>query len=168
MSIIHEALKKVQSSLQKQTPNDNTNAIVSSMTPESDITPPPKPINWLLIISSIVLIGVGGYFIYQQTNKNMPQIRQLISKAHPAKPLGPLAKITATAPALAPTSSNAATADEFNVQGIMSNNGTTVALINGKIYSIGDSIDGITIADINTNAITLNRDGKEEIIRVRH
>ena len=172
MSIIHEALKKVQLSLRNRpgAPDAAAATIVGSMAPETSApAAAPKSFNWPVILISLVVLGIGGYLVYQQSSK-IPEVRSFIAKVNPIpqRPLGPLAKIPAKTSAAATANTNKQTHDEFSVQGIMSKNGSTVALINGKIYAKGDSIDGIKITNINEEAITLLRDGQEEKIRVRH
>lgn len=171
MSIIHDALKKVQVSLGKK-----TDAVSETLIPESIetapmappvVTEPPKQSHMVTVIIIIVALSAGGYLIYQQRDQFAPQLKKLAAKAAPARPItsGPLAKISTSSQA---PNQNNHSPEELSVQGIMSNNGSAVALINGKIYAQGDFIAGIKITAINTDGITLLKDGKEEKIQVRH
>jgi|GEM_PF-4333777 len=55
----------------------------------------------------------------------------------------------------------------LNIQGIMTNNNHNVVLINNNIYDEGSIFDGIKILKINLDAITIERDGKEESIAIK-
>ena len=53
------------------------------------------------------------------------------------------------------------------MQGILAQGNRTLALINDKIYEEGDEIGNIKIISIESNSITILKDGKEERVRVR-
>ena len=129
-------------------------------------------------------IAVASWFFFPLISRHFPQLKILFnwsaamtktsSIARDHKPSAPLAQIIIP-PAAGPeatTTKNAATPPPrpaiFNIQGIMTNNGSTVALINGKIYEQGDDIGGAKITNIGADTITISRNGTEETIPVRH
>ena len=205
MSIIHEALKKVQANLQGQTqqqPVEHISAVAqpSAITlpvqaPETVPQPPlqapqqplqrptqnKKPSHTLPVLAAMVILCGSLWFIYNQTIRYLPQILQLLPHGFktitlfaPAKNIAPplvnkniqpLAQLTIPA---ATTTNNPAAPTVLNIQGIMANNGTAVALINNKIYEQGAEINGVKILNIGVKAITVLKEGKEETIQIQH
>lgn len=148
MSIIHEALKKVQAR--------GTSAAIPAVPAKPKGSP--LVLMALLIIAATLAAAAYYYFIY---NRPVVVPAATVIAAAPAA-----APATTPVPAIAQT--EVPTSVILNVQGLMTNNGATVALINGKIYEQGSEINGIKILAIEGNSITVLRDGKEETIRVRN
>ena len=118
-----------------------------------------------------------GFYAYQQLAAFFPQLNKTVtSKLTPLIPSNtpkakPLAKIPLNNQNPSNTNKNSnqpLSTSELSIQGIMTNGGQTVALINGKIVEKGDSIEGLKIIDINADEITILQDGKEEKVQVHH
>ncbi len=90
---------------------------------------------------------------------------------HPAKPEPRAILIPAAADPTAETSPSPAASSQasviLNVQGTMTNNGSTVALINDKIYEVGEEINGMKISAITANTITVERNGRTETLPIK-
>ena len=194
MSIIHEALKKVQANLQglksDPTPASNVVPLGEHITPP----PPPRPSqeatavpsvaerpktipvatetpaavtkksqSVLPLILAFAILAAAGWIAYPYIFGKKPELPK-IALPMPQKPPQHLAQVKITPGAESPAS-NAPIV--LNIQGVMENNGRTVALIDDKIYEAGDEIAGIKILSIDVEAITVLRNGTEETIRVR-
>ncbi len=195
MSIIHEALKKVQNSFmrKKQAPEADANGgngggLYAQQPPQPQDAPKkPKTSIFTSIIVLLVVLG-SILYLYKQVVQYLPEIKKTFNipdvklkeiplpsltvkfaktpKPAQVPPSQPLAKVKAD-PNAAVNSSDAAFQNVLNIQGVMTQGGVTVALINDKIYEAGDEVSGIKILSITSNAITLLRSGKEETIKVR-
>jgi len=165
MSIIHEALRKVQANLQKQPQPVTKPASVAGAPPA---VPAPVPVQVkrspriLILLASGIIFAAAAYFIYTQYYSQI-KIHVIVPAAHTAAQLLPQKTVV---PVQHPVVD--APADALTVQGIMTNNGSTVALINGSIYEKGDEINGVKIIGITADAVTISRDGKEESIQIKH
>jgi hypothetical protein len=166
MSIIHDALKKVQN----ETP------------PEVETLPPKKnkikPV-LALICAIVIILGSLGFF-YKQWHVYFPTVKKsakspenLVPLARlivnppkpPPKPLGP------SSPTELPAIPNTADPDAFvtlNIHGVMSDGPNNVVLINDQVYQEGDEVDGVKIVKISLDSITVINNGKEETIRVKN
>lgn len=189
MSIIHEALKKVQLSLQKPA-EDPVEQLPSNPYTAAPIVQPPQekaveekesksvPHSGLLagLLAVMAILIVVVCLVYQP-QQYAPQIAHWVSKQtyrlqslspfHKDGPQ-PIAMITpATAKAHGKLQSAITSSAALNVEGIMANNGSAVALINGKIYEAGDEIGGTQLVSIDENSITILKDGKTETIQLR-
>lgn len=167
MSIIHEALKKVQANLQKQPVSEEVTVSASAPlrdAPDAPVSTKKQSGPFMTVAAVIFLVG-ALWFSYTQVLKYFPRIKTVQLSAFKPQPR-PLAKVTATSTNAASPSDPASST--LNIQGIMQNKGATVALINNKIYEAGDEINGIKILTISTEFLTILRDGKEETIEVRH
>ncbi len=140
--------------------------------PSSSSTPDKKPAgrtsSWILVSVGLIVLGGAGVFL----------------KLHPSAPVTqtptakPLAQMTVNSPVAiskassSPTSPSTPSAAEataplvLNVQGVMASGGHNVALINNNIYEEGSLVNGAKILKIDLNAITIEHDGKQEIVTV--
>ncbi len=216
MSIIHEALKKVQMRMKKSNPK--TEDVVEYL-PSSSVDKPSTSKyslfhSILIIVVCLVVIGVScilGYIrlkypptlsksdtvqFNKQVEKTFKSISipnllkpltssketkpsQAISKpqtpspnntpvAQKTEPIAPNVSSNTPATTVAkPITSAPTSPDEINLQGIMSNTTGNVALINNNIYEEGVVLpNGARIIKINLQNITIEKNGKEEIITV--
>lgn len=173
MSIIHEALKKVQANLQGQQAQSTT--------------PPPAQATENVSFSSVVDVEEAKEVPVKEKAKLLPMIAGGVILAallwligprlipHPLpvpapKPIDVSAPATLIAPPSATNTSSSPTVTQniLDVQGVMSSNGKSVALINNKIYEEGSEIAGAKILTISANTITVLRDGHEESIAVKN
>ncbi len=197
MSIIHEALKKVQANLQGRqesapsaSPSESTQPppiaqIPVANTPIPSELPPPgesltqsvpeakKHSFKFLHIVLPLLIAASLWFCYRQVEHYfpglVPPIKSLIKLPQmPKIPLAHPAPKTVTALPKTEQPSQSDPANVLKLQGIMSKNGTNIAIINNKIYEQGSEINGVKILQIDMNAVTILKDGKEETLTVTH
>ncbi len=175
MSIIHDALKKVQAGFRRQPPDPDTEPSPAPAHPRT------KNSNFLTALITLLMLAGSVMFCYSQLVRYWPQIKTAFglsgtSRLHwpsmpslpflgkkaartPAPPAGPLAQV------IVPAASSGH--GVLNIQGVFSQHGTAVALINNKIYESGAEIGAIKILSISNDAIVILRDSKEETIPVR-
>ncbi len=185
MSIIHDALKKVQEGLIPKT-EEAQQAGPSPTAPgasaylykkAADVKPKNKIqsvffVTCTLLITSAITIASIEY-ICQQFQTSIPQVQNFAQKSflkliHKKEPpafktmapedLKPLAQITTKSPA--PVT--------LNIHGIMSNGTRNLVLINDQVYQEGDEVDGTKIVKINLNSITVDNNGIEQTILVKN
>ncbi len=173
MSIIHDALKKVQDNFQrKPAANDG------QQPPEKE----KKKFSPFNALMALILLVAAFYFGYNQLLKHWDRIRMAfdlpnvklnkieipkvtISTSTTEKKPRTLSENKATPVPIAQVATE--TEEKLNIQGILSQGGKTVALINDKIYEEGDELGSIKILTIDSASISILRNGKEENVRVR-
>lgn len=171
MSIIHEALKKVQNSLQDQIPPPPRLGGTEPLTvvPAEGEAKNGAKGGWktlVLVLSAVAVLTTAGYVYRQGASSPAP---------HPAVPkIGspPPVQVNA-APVPQPEAKAEAKpeprpehADTLNIHGIMSDPNGNVVLIDNGIYAEGDEVQGVKIVKISLDGIVVLKDGKEETIRV--
>ena len=159
MSIIHEALKKVQNSLQDKisSPPRVGGAEPLTVAPaEGGAKSGPKS-GWkvIVLVLSAVAVWTAGYVYWQDASSPAPH--PSVSKIEPPRPVHFNA---APLPLLEPK------ADTLNIHGIMSDPNGNVVLIDNGIYAEGDEVQGVKIIKISFDGIVILKDGKEETIQV--
>ena len=177
MSIIHDALRKVQENFQRKPSN------TSSPTGPEDKEK--KKFSVFNAFMALVILCVCLYFGYNQLLKHWDNIRMAFDLPNIKLNKIEIPKISITTStsdtktktktlsenrspvAIAKIQANN-TDENLNVQGILSQGGQTVVLINDKIYEEGDEIGKIKILSIESSGITILNNGKEEHIRVHH
>ena len=177
MSIIHEALKKVQANLQNQPPaapeqitgQPPAEPAAEKQQAEDKAAQPPQktktPFPLLITLVFISTAIAALWFIVPPTMRHISPLLNHLRNTIKTYSIVPAAKKPDQPPARIMIPS---VPPVFNVQGVMTNNGSTVALINGKIYERGDELGGAKITGIAAEAITISRNGAEETIPVRH
>jgi hypothetical protein len=185
MSIIHDALKKVQKSMQKNTqavaPDVHEASIVSPnpAEPVSSSQRKPYPISITFLIAGTISVALVGIALVWHFNllklKTEPQpLAKIVISAAPTPAPIPFVQTAATPPAEIPVDvpPPAAPAPKeeptvLNVQGIMANQNSNVVLINNEIYEEGAVVNGYKILKISLNAIAVEHDGKKETITIK-
>ena len=168
MSIIHDALKKVQNGLQDKT---------SPLPPAVPLKNSGTKGGWKIIVLILLAVAVltAGY-VYRQ-NASSPAPHPSAPEIEPPPPV----QINA-APVLQPEPRNGGAeagpkaeprpeyaAGTLNIHGIMSDPNGNVVLIDNGIYAEGDEVQGVKIIKISLDGIVILKDGKEETVRVgRH
>jgi hypothetical protein len=179
MSIIHDALKKVQEGLAPK---------IETLTREGEQTADQKPptdnkIKSIFAVScALVITAASILYIYQQFQNNNPQFNSFAKKSfyqliHKGKPLAakteapenlkPLAQFSVNPPPGPPMTKQPAPTT-FNIHGIMSNKTGNLVLINDQVYQEGDVVDGTKIVKINLNSVTVITDGIQQTILVKN
>lgn len=155
MSIIHDALKKAQSSPQ----NPKTD-------PQSETAENPREMSsrnaviFMISISLVVLFALAGLARigwHSLAGNPHATARQQAALTIPIQ-----AATNTVSPSTQPASADSvpAPADiisrSFKIEGILDHNGKIVALVNGKIVETGDRIGADTVSSINFSGITLS------------
>jgi len=158
MSIIYDALKKVQKNIGKENPAQ----------PE---TPPPAvkakaKINPLLIYVFVVCLGLAlGNFAYKLFSqpKNMAPAKNEPVATRSKTPAPASAPVT-LAPAVNPETSVTPPAPKpeptLVLNGVFFEQGEGYALINNKIVRLGDEVSSAKVKEITINGVELEFEGK--------
>ncbi len=198
MSIIHDALKKVQQGSSPKTDE----RLYEDAPPEVEVLPPRKskvkPLLALLCATAVLwYFGSFSAPLYPY----LPKIKKFATssfyklihkeelpdfKTRRPEDLVPLAQITVRPPKpisppkpvnppklVSPPKPATVPAAvprpaTLNIHGIMSNTKGNVVLIDDQIYQEGDDVDGVKIIKIDLNSITITNNGREETIRVKN
>lgn len=177
MSIIHDALKKVQQGLTP--PAEETKTDTSTTAPEAsgyiytapdtvETLPPVKnkiqsvsvQVCTVLITTAITIASIE--YIYQQFQINMPTVKKFAQKSFFS--LVHKKTLPQTPEKLKPLAQFAT----LNVRGIMANGPNNLALINDQVYQEGDVVNGIKIVKISLDSITVINNGTEQTIPVKN
>jgi len=147
LSIIYDALKKVEKTNGKNSQEGNGN--------RSNNNPRPA-----LIIIFLVLLIIFGFNLINNLSKR--------PKAKPALPSVPMAEpvkeLLPSVPEVKPeTLKKPAQAQEpvLNLNGIFFEKKKGYALINNQILSVKDTIEGATVKEIGLNKVVLEFEGRE-------
>ena len=196
MSIIHDALKKVQQGLNfkpEEVPVSPPTAAPSASgylyeTPPPIETLPPSeaadqkpPIKnkikstlaatCALLITVAITIAAGEY-IYQQFQNNIPTVQRFAKKSFLLihKKMSPKTRPSADLKPLAQLTiaTKSPTPVTLDIHGIMSNESGNLVLINDQVYQEGDEIDGAKITKINLDSIKVINNGVEQTILVKN
>lgn len=194
MSIIHDALKKVQQGRDpKSSPTQASDYLYENMTPAEKEEQAAamkntvkkqsvvKKINSLLAMLCAILITIALFgFIFQQFRQYIPKLTKLVRvsycqllhkkilpdfKSRAPEDLKPLAQLTVSVPAASTTAKTPAPLT-LNIHGVMANDSGNLVLINDRVYQEGDTVEGAKIVKIDLDSVTIINDGKEETISV--
>jgi len=195
MSIIHDALKKVQKGLSSKSDEieviDEDSSEIETLPPsnqEMATTKSPfqnKIKSALALICATTITILSVLYIFQQFKNEVPlaqrfaqnsfnklihQLPPLNMKppAHEAPAPKPLAQITINPQATKIANSAKPAPTTLDIHGIMANATGNLVLINDQVYQEGDEIDGAKIIKINLNSITINNNGTEQTIFVKN
>lgn len=177
MSIIHDALKKVQTNLQEQEQSGPKRFELEPLgggpltPPQPKVEPAPRKITASgtapaprpkspkgRLIFLFAALCAAAYITYTQYSPQIAPLKRSIQSMARSVP-------AVTLPAPSPTP--VADPNVLKLEGVMNNNGAMLALINGKIYEEGSAINGAKIVRIGENTVTISRDGEEEVLQVR-
>lgn len=155
MSIIHEALKKVQSNRSENT------SIVAKTTAEKRTIPQQSKNSmhwWILLVS--VLAGITIYNLYEYTRTT----REMSATKFYASQLSVVANEPGTSTALPKPPQPKK--DELILSGVVEMDGKNFALINNEFYEVGEKAAGRKITKITTDSVEILEKGKTRIIKV--
>ena len=182
MSIIHDALKKVQQSMKQNssspTPSNSPEEVVEVLPSSLEGNTVNQASSWpLMILMLLIVVGCAVSIVLQIQKKNPKFLSKIHFNALLKTPVKSVAKPQNTAPAeplaqvTVPASISASVQNPLpitlNVQGIMASGGHNIALINNRVHEEGDVINGIKILKISLESITVEHDGKQETVDVR-
>jgi len=195
MSIIHDALKKVQKGLSSK--SDEVE-VINEDSSEIEILPPSrqetvvvksiiqnKIKSALALICATTITVLSVMYICQQFKNEVPlaqrfaknsfnklihQLQPLNTKtpAHVAPAPKPLAQITINPLTTKTSESTKPAPTTLDIHGIMANATGNLVLINDQVYQEGDEIDGAKIIKINLDSITINNNGTQQTIFVKN
>ncbi len=175
MSIIHEALKKVQQTTSPGQPPRSPavppgdNATTPSSTAPAPAVPTPLTISLLTVLGTAIFIIL--VILIKLAVETTQHPRLVSSQQKNAVPLqteqAPPPAPTAPTPAATPTTKPTASEDPFRIEGIMDMGNKKVALINGNVYEEGQSVNGLLIVGIELNQITVMDNGARRVIPTR-
>ncbi|MEI6438206.1 MAG: hypothetical protein WCO69_05610 [Candidatus Omnitrophota bacterium] len=144
MSIIHDALKKVQSKNPQASPFPEPPPAPASSSPSTvDLTP--ETTNRSLMILMAVVLTVTVVVIFAVIFKLAMDTTQ-----HPKATAQP------------------ASAGGIKVEGVMDRDGKMVALINGDVYEEGQTVEGKVITAITFANVTVMGNNSKLILPIKH
>ena len=184
MSLIEDALRKVQDPITRLDPKPTTQpqnaaqpstieppAVHSWTAPSSMQTPskPRHPLNVLLLVAvavfalTLVLVVWGSIWIGHLLGITSP-VAMLSPQPHPATAV--TSSPMPTHPVAAPSVEAELSQTHFLLSGVVEG-GEPYAVINGTVVGIGEQIEGATVAEVANGSVTLRRqDGSELQLRV--
>ena len=189
MSIIHDALKKVQETAQKKTAGSVPRTIPSQPEQEAAIqaSAPPAPpsetvsplmlgiigaLSIAVVVIFIILLKMPGATIPASPKESDASAAQPAPAIEPAQTVTAAAAPEKTEPAPTPAVDTTPKPDPndplaaLRVEGIIDMNGKKAALINGNIYEEGQTIFGKIIAGITLDSVTVMDEGKKRLFPV--
>ena len=183
MSIIHEALKKVQSERSENTRTQNniapapkraladSNISSAELTAYTEITKNSWALNkrlWSLLL--FILVAFIFYNLYKYNlritkitiaNSTMPSVQSLADKN--TNSLYPSAT---TAPVVRTPTPPQPKKGELILSGIVEMDGKNFALINNEFYEKGETVEGAKITRITTDSINILQKNKQRTIKI--
>ena len=181
MSIIHDALKKAQNKLEGKQNTDASEKMqsaerietASSAVPSRQTMSQPQsasssPIPLILGLSLLALACLL-FFLFPYLKKSKPQTPPQQISVQPQATLPKTIPTTAVAapPVTAPAQGTVSPAGALTLNGIMMTGKKQVALINNKIYEVGDMVNDKKIIDITMDKVELLDGGNTIILNVR-
>lgn len=163
MSIIHEALKKVQDKLTPAHRYTEEPAISPVPTTQN----PRKTLRLVALLSLPILTVFSLWFFYQQMKPVLPASVTSLKIPNIIQPLTPtLNKQTINKkPAPATEQVQVSANSEPRLQGIFKQDNSHIALINDKMYQIGDKFNEMNIVSIEDDKVYLS--GKDNSITLQ-
>ncbi len=157
MSIIYEALKKAEKSIQTGTTSDKPATISPQQSPE-------KPrIKLYILYALVACVGLfvgNAVFGFLSPNQKHPQLAR--QKSLPA-PVSQATQPLPSSPAPAMEKADVAMPDNpvvgLALNGVFFTEGEGYALINNKIVKIGDEVGGAIIKKIDLDGVELEASG---------
>jgi hypothetical protein len=158
MSIIHDALKKIQKDKPSQSEFSYADETPVMSSQEENSATPKKSINLPLI--AVALCAIMALFFAVLPRMANKQKISAPATALPAPIKTPAAPFQIFTPA--PQDQNV-----IRIEGIMDMGDKKTALINGNVYEEGQTFNGKMIAKITFEAVTFVDNGKELIVSIK-
>ena len=136
MSIIYDALQKTQK-------NRITKSDIMTPKPRTNVL----KIKLILMLTSALIVTTGFYFF--------SQFRHLSTSVTPIKKIVQIAKTTPPQPTVENNK-------QLSLQGIFSSDKNKMAMINNKMYQVGDTVDEMKIISITQKGVKLQK--KNEVL----
>lgn len=146
MSIIHEALKKVQSNRSENKPQPQKSKSISRI------------IVALGAVLILIICGISGYQVIKLANRNSDTLAPVITNATiSTSPTLPVVNL--------PPPSRTKRGQIF-LTGIVIMDGRNFALINDEFYEEGEKVEGAKITKITDDSVDILQKGKTRTIKV--
>lgn len=196
MSLIEEALRRVQDPSPK-TEEQRASATISSSEAAVSVPvePPPQPRveahSWstaspmaesasaeparslstaqATLLMAVLIVAIGSWGMGQ--SRSTPAPAASVTPAAPAARRHPMPQQPAPTirPADGPSVPAARAQGELQLSGIVVGGRTSYAVINGSIFTVGDSVGELTLTKVTRESATLRRsDGTEVVLRIPH
>ena len=118
----------------------------------------------------LIIALAGGLYLFEKGKNNSPivAVKPASQPANNQIPQ-PIVMHSKTVPQSSskPSIPAAPAPGVITVEGVMADGNHNVALINNNIYEAGALVNGTKILQITANAVTIEHDGKQEIIEVK-
>jgi len=172
MSIINDALKKVQNNITNKQPGDAKQPerpaepsaqSKSSATPSSPAQAQPQPIAQNRPLSESKPPASPNSTAQPRSFRAPSPIYVIVSGCL----LIIAALLTMWTPFEESRSTTVANSQDINIQGIMTMGNKKVVLIDQKIYEIGDSVRGMTLMEISLDEVKFMKDGDIITLQVK-
>ena len=175
MSLVHEALEKAaREKARKSGPLAPSPSSGSGLPQQVNLPAaiPPSPsgvglptatsrrsrLPWLLAVVALLAIGVALWFAVKAYRQVEQALQPPSPTPAPVNVVAPVPEGVAPAPVLE---------SRYKVSGIMRDpDGTFVAVINGKVVSETQFVEGAIVKKIERDRVTLDVDGKETVLRL--
>lgn len=166
MSIIHDALKKIQD---KRTPEPpSSSKIKETPVPPGIATNNTNKTSRFLIpgIGALIAAGILSFILLSPNASHIPKKTSAIDNSMSLETPTPIQTIIPPAQKKAPPATPAS-GNAFRIEGVMDmGNGKKVILVNGKIYEAGQLLDGKLLEEITLDNIILIDNGMRKTIPI--
>lgn len=183
MSIIHEALKKVQSQRTESSVFDSVPAAsekinspalpLSRAETRSEVNhqsakKPVPGLSILWITLAIILAGAAAYYLRESRllNENTPPLKNYPETAIPVKTPEAKSENSDQGKTGHLSGPSAQAPKEILLSGIVVMDGKKFALVNNNYYETGESVSGATITRITADSIDIIQDGRASTLKV--
>ncbi len=183
MSIIHEALKKVQSNRAENSAAENpvrsTPKVLSSTTQtfsdkikEKNAVIANKRFSKQEIFWTILIFSLGAVTFYNLSEYTKRTAEISRTKIFVPTVTSAMVQSQTAIPSIAvPVSSSTPTPvlpkkGEIILSGIVEMDGKNFALINKEFYETGETVEGATITKISSDSIEISQKGKTRVIKI--
>jgi hypothetical protein len=153
MSLINDALKRAREAQRKNQPPGATPVRPMEVREEE------RDYRWILPVIVILLIVVAVFFIALSAINHT--VKTIIAKpdVSPTQPVEPVRTPVPPPDVIGPAAISNDIPKPTRVQGIFYDSARPWAIISGKTVYVGDSVDGMRVAEILRNSITLIGNG---------
>jgi len=153
MSIIYEALKKVEQS----------GVGVKKPVAEVRSKPEKKIINFKAILISCLIAAIGIFLaksLFEFISRPPAAVKQVVSVVAPVSGAGQKAAPSVSAPQAAAQAQPAFSGSALTLNGVFYSGDEAYALLNNQITRVGDVVDGALVKRISLEGVELEKDGQ--------
>ncbi len=176
MSLIHDALKKLEKGEAASSPQGSSPSPHAAFSPPK-IAFPPRQIILLSILGVMIVWTAITYLKPAPSPKKSPKKESKVSVPKvAAKPVLPVIEEKKEEPALLPevkatetppSSPSISLSHSFVLNGIVAEGAASWAIINNKITRVGEEIDGATLMEVQKDTVMLRKGEERFLIKMR-